>query len=263
MDMGSERLAKMLGMSVQQMEEDVRAFWSGLVVSDAMEMRRVGDTRGLGAKPRPGPHYFPRLPRRVAEDDTWRDRGVQLVSAWFQNHWKSQTQGGAPSFEPVTDATTWTFNEVSRSIRAPVQSLRAADVGPTASTLEELNKETLYHGTRAGVLCLILRDGLCSSPKAHRVTGVWLTEDLEWGFHWGRTPLDDFPGCVVEVEADSVRRNRQIGLGRAVAEAKGQGHVPDVLEIKAVHLQIPSEDGVNPPPKKTIEIYIFIYIHIY
>ena len=106
----------MLGMSVQQMEEDVRAFWSGLVVTDAMEMRRVGDTRGLGAKPRPGPHYFPRLPRRVAEDDAWRDGGVQLVSAWFQNRWKSQTQGGAPSFEPVTDATTWTFNEVSRSI---------------------------------------------------------------------------------------------------------------------------------------------------
>ena len=43
MNMGSERLAKMLGMSVQQMEEDVRAFWSGLVVTDAMEMRRVGD----------------------------------------------------------------------------------------------------------------------------------------------------------------------------------------------------------------------------
>ena len=44
MNMGSERLAKMLGMSVQQMEEDVRAFWSRLVVTDAMEMRRVGDT---------------------------------------------------------------------------------------------------------------------------------------------------------------------------------------------------------------------------
>ena len=70
-------------------------------------------TRGLGSKPRPGPRYFPRLPRRVAEDDAWRDRGVQLVSAWFQNRWKSQMQGGAPSsFEPVTDATTWTFNEV-------------------------------------------------------------------------------------------------------------------------------------------------------
>ena len=64
-------------------------------------------------------------------------------------------QGGAPSsFEPVTDATPWAFNEVSRSIRVPVQSLRAADVGPTASTFEELNEETLYHGTRAGVLCL-------------------------------------------------------------------------------------------------------------
>lgn len=82
------------------------------------------------------------------------------ISAWFQNRWKSQMRpSGAPSsFEPVTDATTWTFNEVSRSIRVPVQSLRAADVGPTASTLQELNKETLYHGTRAGVLCLILRD---------------------------------------------------------------------------------------------------------
>lgn len=34
----------MLGMSVQRMEEDVRAFWSGLVMTDAMEMRRVGDT---------------------------------------------------------------------------------------------------------------------------------------------------------------------------------------------------------------------------
>ena len=80
---------------------------------------------------------------------------MQLVSAWFQNGWKSQMQGGAPSsFEPVTDATPWAFNEVSRSIRVLVQSLRAADVGPTASTLEELNKETLYHGTRAGVLCL-------------------------------------------------------------------------------------------------------------
>ena len=68
----------------------------------------------------------------------------------------SRRRRAAPpsSFEPVTDATTWTFNEVSRSMRVPVQSLRAADVGPTASTLEELNKETLYHGTRAGVLCL-------------------------------------------------------------------------------------------------------------
>ena len=90
----------------------------------------------------------------------------------------------------------------------------------------------------------ILRDGLRSLPKAYKVTGIWLTEDLEWGFHWGRTPLDDFPGCVVEVEADAVWRNRHIGLGRAVAEAKAQGHVPDVLELKAVHLQIPSEDGV-------------------
>ena len=54
---------------------------------------------------------------------------MQLVSAWFHNRWKSQTQGGAPSsFDPVTDATTWTFNEVSRSMRVPVQSLRAADV---------------------------------------------------------------------------------------------------------------------------------------
>jgi len=145
----------------------------------------------------------------VAEDDAWRDCGVQLVLAWFRSHWKSQTQcgkggdGGVPFFEPVADTTTWNLNESFRSIRVPLQRLRAADVGPTAdapSILLDSSKETLYHGTRAGVLCLILRDGLCASPKSHNVTGVWLTEDLEWGFHWGRTPLDEFPGCVVEVE---------------------------------------------------------------
>ena len=172
-------------------------------------MRCVGDTRGLGSKPRPGSEYFPRLPRRVAEDDAWRDCGVQLVLAWFRSHWKSQTQcgkggdGGVLFFEPVADTTTWNLNESFRSIRVPLQRLRAADVGPTAdapSILLDSSKETLYHGTRAGVLCLILRDGLCASPKSHNVTGVWLTEDLEWGFHWGRTPLDEFPGCVVEVE---------------------------------------------------------------
>ena len=252
LQIGSERLAKMMGMSVQQMEADIRSNWTGIVVPDALEMRCVGDARGLGSKPRPGPQYFPRLPRRVAEDDAWRNRGVQLVLAWFRSHWKSQTQcgkgedDGIPFFEPVEDTTTWNFNESFRSSRVPSQRLRAADVGPTAdapSILLDSNKETLYHGTRAGVLCLILRDGLRSSPKSHNVTGVWLTEDLEWGFHWGRRPLDEFPGCVVEVEVDSVRRNRQIGSGKAVLEAMAEGHVPDA-ELKAVHLQIPSEDWV-------------------
>lgn len=84
------------------------------------------------------PQYFPRLPRRVAEDDAWRDRGVQLVLAWFRSRWKSQTQcgkggdGGVPFFEPVEDTTTWNFNESFRSIRVPLQRLRAADVGSTA-----------------------------------------------------------------------------------------------------------------------------------
>ncbi|CAE7945942.1 lrrc57, partial [Symbiodinium sp. KB8] len=82
--LGPEKLAKMMGMSVQQMEEEFQSSWTRVAVSDVMEMRLVGDTRGLGSKPRPGPQYFPRLPNRVAEDDTWRDRGVQLVSAWFK-----------------------------------------------------------------------------------------------------------------------------------------------------------------------------------
>ena len=86
--------------------------------------------------------------------------------------------------------------------------------------------------------------GLRSSPKSHNVTGVWLKEDLEWGFYRGRTPLDEFPGCVVEVEVGSVRRNRRIGRGKAVLEAMAQGQVPDA-ERKAVHLQIPSEDWVT------------------
>ena len=84
--LGPEKLAKMMGMSVQQMEEEFQSSWTRVAVSDVMEMRLVGDTRGLGSKPRPGPQYFPRLPNRVAEDDTWRDRGVQLVSAWFKGH---------------------------------------------------------------------------------------------------------------------------------------------------------------------------------
>ena len=94
-----------------------------------------------------------------------------------------------------------------------MRSLRAADVGPSSdasSTLLDSSTGTLYHGTRAGVLCLILRDGLRSSPKSHGVKGLWLTEDVQWGFHWGRTPLDEFPGCVIEVEVESVRRNRRI-----------------------------------------------------
>ena len=94
LQIGSERLAKMMGMSVQQMEADIRSNWTGIVVPDALEMRCVGDARGLGSKPRPGSEYFPRLPRRVAEDDAWRNRGVQLVLAWFRSHWKSQTQCG-------------------------------------------------------------------------------------------------------------------------------------------------------------------------
>ena len=73
--LGPEKLAKMMGMSVQQMEEELKSSWTGVAVSDVMEMRLVGDTRGLGSKPLPGPQYFPRLPNRVAEDDTWRDRG--------------------------------------------------------------------------------------------------------------------------------------------------------------------------------------------
>ena len=60
------------------------------------------------------------------------------------------------------------------------------------------SNETLYHGTRSGVLCLIIRDGLRSPKKSHGVTGVWLTDHMERGFCWGRTPLDTFPGCVVE-----------------------------------------------------------------
>ena len=64
---------------------------------------------------------------------------------------------------------------------------------------------------------------------------------MESGFRCGRTPLDVFPGCVVEVEVCDARRNRGISGGRAVLPAVAAGDVSDA-RLKAVHMQIPSEE---------------------
>ena len=115
--LGPEKLAKMMGMSVQQIEEEFKSSWIGVVVSNIMELRLIGDICGLGSKSLSGPQYFPRLPNRVVEDDTWRDRGMQLVSAWFKNHWKSQIlsakdrDNNNPLFESMLETTSWNFNE--------------------------------------------------------------------------------------------------------------------------------------------------------
>ena len=77
-------------------------------------------------------------------------------AAYLRGLRKSQTQcgkggdDGVPLFEPVADTMARNFNEAFRSIRVPLQSLRAADVGPTVdapSTLLHSSKETLYHGS--------------------------------------------------------------------------------------------------------------------
>ena len=100
----------MLRMSVEELDTNLLANWTGVMAADALEMRIAGDTRGRlhtvddrnhacvqlriipavqsverpGSTRRPGPEYFPRLPQRAAADDIWRDRGAQLITDCFR-----------------------------------------------------------------------------------------------------------------------------------------------------------------------------------
>ena len=122
---------------------------------------------------------------------------------------------------------------------------RAADVGPTAdapSTLLDSSKET-YHGTRAVVLC-ILRDGLRSSLfKATTSRGAWLTEDLEGGISLGAyAATDEFPGYRRRSRGCTPKRTN-----RQRPEQSWKRWPKDMeadAELKAVHLQMASEDWV-------------------
>ena len=85
-----------------------------------------------------------------------------------------------------------------------------------------------------------MRDGLRSSTRSHGTTGLWFTDNAQYGLNWGRTPLDMFPGCVFEAEVAKARRNYRIGKNRAVLETNFPGEDANA-DLKAVHLQIPSQ----------------------
>ena len=108
----------------------------------------------------------------------------------------------------------------------------------------DMQKETLYRGTRAGLLCLIVRDGLRSFTRSHGISGLWFTDNVQYGLNWGRTPLDVFPGCVLEAEVANARRNYRIGKNRADLETNLAGEDTDA-DLTVVHLQVPSQKWLD------------------
>ena len=111
----------------------------------------------------------------------------------------------------------------------------------SGSSTTSTQRQTVYHGTRSGSLCLTARDGLRSSGRSLNITGLWFTDKVKFGLKWGRTPLDVFLGCVIEAQVAQLRRNSNIGRNRAVLETQFAGEPTDA-DLKAVHLQIPSQE---------------------
>ena len=98
------------------------------------------------------------------------------IDKFLDEHWKQQIQSCANiPIEPVFDTAEWTFNNDLKTVRVPLRrrmSVMSASSSSSPSRDVDMQKETLYHGTRAGLLCLIVRDGLRSSTRSRGITGL-------------------------------------------------------------------------------------------
>ena len=248
------------------------------VLNDLVWRHRDAYNRGgIGIQVSQPEYYDPKLPSwRPDESEDWINVGKQMLQQYISdkshNNWL-QPQGlmqGVPGprmkgdpgqrqclYKLDENVHHWIVDKEYTCITVPLieQSMEPLPVGLVEKNSTGMPKSfqtgkviaqsvdvvQLFHGTRERIARLIMRDGLQSSGRSHGVIGTWLTEEREFALRWGATPFDIFPGCAIHVIADAaqLRRNREIGKKKAVAQAEARGSLSEYIALQAITFRIP------------------------